>query len=90
MWTRRQLIDGIRRRTRAGTPWRDIPERYGQWDRIWDLFRRWQREPPGGIDSEPDDHGLGPSRGGLTSKIHLPPDTTSRPCATRRQCWSRP
>ncbi|WP_308462586.1 transposase [Streptomyces sp. SM13] len=30
MWTRRQLIDGIRRRTRAGTPWRDIPERYGQ------------------------------------------------------------
>ncbi|MFH9350414.1 transposase [Kitasatospora sp. NPDC017646] len=28
-WTRRQLIDGIRWRTRADTPWRDIPERYG-------------------------------------------------------------
>ncbi|MFL4909644.1 transposase [Streptomyces sp. MMS24-I2-30] len=25
-WTRRQLIDGIRWRTRAGTPWRDVPE----------------------------------------------------------------
>ncbi|MFE5547949.1 transposase [Streptomyces sp. NPDC056534] len=28
-WTRRQVIDGIRWRTRAGTPWRDVPERYG-------------------------------------------------------------
>ncbi|WP_323187676.1 hypothetical protein [Streptomyces sp. NBC_01275] len=26
MWTRRQLIDGIRWRTRTGTPWRDVPE----------------------------------------------------------------
>jgi transposase len=43
-WTRRQLIDGIRWRTRAGTPWRDIPERYGPWDRVYDLFRRWQRD----------------------------------------------
>ena len=32
-WTRRQLIDGIRWRIRAGTPWRDVPERYGPWDR---------------------------------------------------------
>ncbi|MFF5488628.1 transposase [Streptomyces virginiae] len=29
LWTRRQLIDGIRWRTRAGTPWRDVPERHG-------------------------------------------------------------
>ncbi|WP_425471799.1 IS5 family transposase [Streptomyces cadmiisoli] len=43
-WTRRQLIDGIRWRTRAGTPWRDVLERYGPWDRIYDLFRRWQRD----------------------------------------------
>ncbi|WP_414507534.1 transposase [Streptomyces sp. NEAU-L66] len=43
-WTRRQLINGIRWRTRAGTPWRDAPERYGLWDRIYDLFRRWQRD----------------------------------------------
>ncbi|MFS1304125.1 transposase [Streptosporangium longisporum] len=28
-WTRRQLIDGIRRRVRAGAPWRDVPERHG-------------------------------------------------------------
>nr|WP_257019741.1 IS5 family transposase [Streptomyces sp. TLI_235] len=43
VWPRRQLIDGIRWRTRAGTPWRDVPERYGPWDRVYDLFRRWQR-----------------------------------------------
>ncbi|WP_371095945.1 transposase [Streptomyces sanglieri] len=43
IWTRRQLIDGIRWRTRTGTPWRDVPERYGPWGRVYDLFRRWQR-----------------------------------------------
>lgn len=30
-----------------------------------------QIEAPGGIDNEPDDHGLGRSRGGLTTKVHL-------------------
>ncbi|MGP8303627.1 transposase [Streptomyces inhibens] len=40
IWTKRQLMDGIRWRTRAGTPWRDVPERYGPWDRAHDLFRR--------------------------------------------------
>ncbi|MFJ8133318.1 IS5 family transposase [Streptomyces hydrogenans] len=44
MWMRRQLIDGIRWRTRAGAPWRDVPERYGLWDRVYGLFRRWQRD----------------------------------------------
>jgi transposase len=43
-WTRRQLIDGIQWRTRSGAPWRDVPERYGPWDRAYDLFRRWQRD----------------------------------------------
>ncbi|MFJ9631630.1 IS5 family transposase [Streptomyces sp. NPDC101175] len=42
-WTRRQLIDGIRWRTQTGAPWRDVPERYGPWDRVHDLFRRRQR-----------------------------------------------
>lgn len=44
IWARRQLIDGIRWRTRTGTPWRDVPERYGPWGRVYDLFRRWQRD----------------------------------------------
>jgi transposase len=42
-WTKRQLIDGIRWRVRAGTPWRDIPPVYGSWQAVYGLFRRWQR-----------------------------------------------
>jgi transposase len=42
-WTRRQLIDGIRWRVRAGAPWRDVPPAYGSWQAIYGLFRRWQR-----------------------------------------------
>ncbi|MFE2531364.1 transposase [Streptomyces sp. NPDC059371] len=38
------MIDGIRWRTRTGTPWRDVPERYGPWDRVYDLFRRRRRD----------------------------------------------
>jgi transposase len=116
-WSRRQLLDGVRWRLRVGAPWRDVPERYGHWQSIYSLFRRWQRErvwpllwtllqafadagglinwqvsvdstinrahqhaggarhhpdrqaePPG---DEPADHGLGRSRGGWTTKIHL-------------------
>ena len=43
VWTRRQLIDGIRFRVRTGVPWRDVPVEYGPWGRVYDLFRRWQR-----------------------------------------------
>jgi transposase len=42
-WTKRQLIDGIRWRIRAGTPWRDVPPVYGSWQAVYGLFRRWQR-----------------------------------------------
>lgn len=116
-WSLRQLIDGIRWRTRVGAPWRDVPERYGPWESIYGLFRRWQREkvwalvwstllawadagglvrwdvsvdstinrahqhaagarrnPAGQVEPpgvEPGDHGLGRSRGGWSTKIHL-------------------
>jgi hypothetical protein len=29
-----------------------------------------QKEPPGGMRTEPEDHALGRSRGGFTTKIH--------------------
>ena len=41
-WTKRQLIDGIRWRVRAGAPWRDVPPEYGPWQSAYGLFRRWQ------------------------------------------------
>jgi transposase len=40
-WTKRQLINGIRWRTRTGAPWRDTPARYGPWQTVYGLFRRW-------------------------------------------------
>ncbi|MFD5235011.1 IS5 family transposase [Streptomyces qaidamensis] len=127
-WTRRQLIDGIRFRIRTGVPWRDVPERYGPWARVYDLFRRWQRDGtwqrilaalqaqadakklitwdinvdstvcrahqhaagarkkgpckrsrPAVSAGEPDDHGLGRSRGGLTTKLHLAVEQRQKP-----------
>jgi transposase len=124
-WTRRQLIDGIRWRTRAGTPWRDVPERYGSWQSVYELFSRWQRDGTWArvwvglmqladtagviiwqvsVDStiarahqhaagarhdpgrqkqspgdEPADHGLGRSRGGWTTKIHLGSEQGRKP-----------
>ncbi|MFE5583145.1 IS5 family transposase [Kitasatospora sp. NPDC056531] len=117
--TKRQLINGIRFRTRTGIPWRDLPGRYGPRETVYGLFRRWQRDGtwhrileqlqaradakglitwdisvdstiarahqhaagarkrgtcrssrPAASSSSPD-HGLGRSRGGLTTKIHL-------------------
>ncbi|MFF0479409.1 IS5 family transposase [Streptomyces sp. NPDC004284] len=38
-----------------------------------------QNEPPGGTSIEPDDHGLGRSRGGFTTKIHLACEQGQRP-----------
>lgn len=104
------------------------PVEYGPWNRVYDLFRRWQRngtwhqvltqlqsladakgvitwdlsvdstvcrahqhgagarkqgdsqkEPPGGIFTEPGDHGLGRSRGGFTTKLHLAIEQGQKP-----------
>ncbi|GGP33790.1 transposase [Streptomyces abikoensis] len=112
-------------------PWRDVPERYGPWDRVYGLFRRRQRdgtwdrilarlqteadakglitwdvnvdssvcrahqhaagaaergdlqkEPPDGIAVEPVDHGLGRSRSGLTSKVHLAVEQGQKPLSS--------
>jgi transposase len=38
-----------------------------------------QKEPPGGVYREPADHGLGRSRGGLTTKTHLACEQGQKP-----------
>ena len=43
-WSKRQLLDGIRWRTRVGSPWRDVPAQYGPWRTVYGLYRRWQRD----------------------------------------------
>ncbi len=39
---RGQVFDGIRWSARTGSPWRELPERYGPWETAYTLFRRWQ------------------------------------------------
>ncbi|MFD4318939.1 transposase [Streptomyces sp. NPDC058548] len=36
-------MDRIRFRVRTDAPWWDVPVEYGPWNRVYDLFRRWQR-----------------------------------------------
>lgn len=40
----RTVINGILWRIRTGTPWRDLPERYGNWKSVYDRHRRWSRD----------------------------------------------
>jgi transposase len=40
-----------------------------------------QREPPGGVSAEPADHGLGRSRGGFSTKVHLACEQGHKPLA---------
>jgi transposase len=35
---RRQVVDGILWILRTGAPWRDLPEGFGPWGTVWDLF----------------------------------------------------
>jgi transposase len=37
----RAVINGIIWRLRTGRPWRDVPGRYGDWNKIYRRFRRW-------------------------------------------------
>ena len=37
----RTVINGVFHRTRAGDPWRDLPERFGPWKTVYNRHRRW-------------------------------------------------
>jgi transposase len=38
---RRKIVDGILWILRTGAPWRDLPEAFGPWQTVWDLFDKW-------------------------------------------------
>jgi transposase len=40
----RPIINGILWRLRAGTPWADIPARYGPWKTVYDRYTWWRRD----------------------------------------------
>lgn len=41
---RRNVVDGILWILRTGAPWRDLPEEFGKWGTIYDLFRTWSAD----------------------------------------------
>src|SRR5882672_775807 len=40
---RRVLINGVFWILSTGAPWRDLPERFGPWQTVYDHFRKWRK-----------------------------------------------
>jgi len=40
----RMTLNGIFWILNSGAQWRDMPERYGKWQSVYDRYRRWTRE----------------------------------------------
>ena len=40
----RRVVNGVFHRVRAGCPWRDLPERYGPWQTVYERHRRWSAD----------------------------------------------
>jgi transposase len=40
----RQVINGVLWRLRTGSPWRDVPERYGPWQTCYERWKRWDQD----------------------------------------------
>ena len=39
----RMFFEAVLYIARTGTPWRDLPPCFGNWDAVYQRFRRWQR-----------------------------------------------
>ena len=39
----RQMLNGILWVLHTGAPWRDLPERFGPWQTVYDHFSRWRK-----------------------------------------------
>lgn len=35
------MLNGILWKLATGAPWRDLPERYGNWKTVYERYRRW-------------------------------------------------
>lgn len=41
-WSDRQMVNAMLYRAKTGTPWRDLPERYGNWKTVYSRWLRWR------------------------------------------------
>jgi transposase len=89
----RLFVEPVLFRFRAGIPWRDLPERFGDWKIVYQRFNRWAKS--GGFErvfkflaSDHDNEYMmidativraHRSRGGLTTKIHALVDALGNP-----------
>src|SRR5215213_7157713 len=44
MMNMRSTVEGIAWRFRTGAPWRDVPERFGHWNSIYQRFSDWSAD----------------------------------------------
>src|SRR5258708_26160458 len=82
----RVVIDGIFCRVRTGCPWRDLPERFGDWKTVFGRPRRWAGGGAGGLilDAPPAGGGQGQGAawmvaGGATGVPAHPHPARARP-----------
>jgi transposase len=40
----RLFLDAVLWIGKTGAPWRDLPERFGNWNSVWRRFRRWAQK----------------------------------------------
>ncbi len=41
---RRLVVEGTAWKFRTGSPWRDMPERFGNWNTVFKNFNRWAKD----------------------------------------------
>jgi transposase len=70
---KRRTADGILWVLRTGAPWRDVPERYGNWNSVFVRFTRWSKL------------GVWDAVFETLASLGLPP-TRNMP-SIRRSCW---
>src|SRR5690349_24880762 len=39
----REFVEAVLYLARTGAPWRDLPGRFGNWDAVYQRFRRWEQ-----------------------------------------------
>jgi transposase len=78
-WPLRGLIDGVRFRVRVGCPWRDVPDRYGPWWRVYALFACTETGLSAAFEVSTHELLVDPYRAGATRMSLLVCRSTVRP-----------